>query len=76
MAAIVLKLYATLGKYTPPDADRYHITPGITIGQLMRELEIPEKSVKLVFVNGRRMDPDTPLRGDERVGLFPPVGGG
>ncbi len=76
MAAIELKMYATLRKYTPPDADRYPVTPEITIGQLLRELEIPDKSVKLVFVNGRRADLDTPLRGNERVGLFPPVGGG
>lgn len=76
MAAIALKLYATLGKYAPPDADRYPVTPGTTIGQLVRELEIPDGSVKLVFVDGRRAELDTPLQGGERVGLFPPVGGG
>jgi len=76
MAFIELKLYATLGKYTPPDADRYAVAPGLTIGQLVRRLEIPDKSVKLVFVDGRRGDLDTVLQGGERVGLFPPVGGG
>ena len=76
MAAIALQLYATLAKYTPPDADRYPVTPGTTIGQLIRELEIPDRSVKLIFVDGRRRNLNTPLRGNERVGLFPPVGGG
>ncbi len=76
MAVIELKLYATLGKYAPPHADRHAITPGTTIGQLLRELEIPAASVKLVFVDGRRADLETPLQGGERVGLFPPVGGG
>jgi len=28
------------------------------------------------MVNGRRQDADFPLEGDERLGLFPPIGGG
>jgi len=76
MATINIKLYATLHKYIPPSAERYAIVPGTTIYQLIDELKIPDGSVKLVFVDGRRVTPDTPLQGDERVGLFPPVGGG
>lgn len=76
MATIDIKLYATLQKYTPPSAGSYGVTPGITIRQLIDELQIPDGLVKLVFLDGRRVDLDAPLQGDQRVGLFPPVGGG
>ena len=76
MATIDIKLYATLQKYAPPSAGRYGVKPGTTIRQLIDELKIPDGSVKLVFVDGRRAALDVPLQGDERVGLFPPVGGG
>jgi molybdopterin synthase sulfur carrier subunit len=75
-ATIDLKLFATLVAHTPQDASRYPITSGITIAQLIELLQIPPVSAKLIFINGIRGGLETRLKGGERVGIFPPVGGG
>lgn len=71
-----LKLFATLRKFQPASPGGYPITPGVTVGDLIKELGIPENSAKLVFINNLRSGFDTVLHGGERVGIFPPVGGG
>ena len=74
---IQLKLYATLQKRMPDgDADRFEIDAGLTIEQLLDLLDIPATEAKLVFVNGTKASLKTSLNGGERVGIFPPVGGG
>ncbi len=60
----------------PPVADNYSIESGITVGALLMQLDIPKDSIKLVFVDGVRAELATILHGGERVGIFPPVGGG
>lgn len=73
---IELKCYATLDKYQPPNADAFPLTPGETLGQLVERLGIPPADVTLRFVNGKAMEPEHVLADGDRVGLFPPVGGG
>ena len=77
---IDLYLYASLTKYLPADATARHVTvsvpAGATPGQLAQQFGVPEEEVKLVFVNGVRRDLDAALSDGDRVGLFPPVGGG
>lgn len=73
---IDLKLFATLASHLPADAAELVIEDGTTIGQLVDRLGIPLPEAKLIFVNGVRKDLDTVLHGGERVGIFPPVGGG
>lgn len=72
---ITIKLFATLSQYTPAD-ETYPVEPGTAIRDLLRQLGVPEDEVKLIFVNGRKGDLTTTLQGGERVGIFPPVGGG
>ena len=48
----------------------------ITVAELCRWFNIPAEKVKIIMVNGRGVSLDYILKGDERVGLFPPVGGG
>lgn len=43
---------------------------------LLADLGIDLSTVKLVFIDGRKKSIDTALYGGERVGVFPPVGGG
>jgi molybdopterin converting factor small subunit len=73
-------LAANLRKYVPGyDAETGYqtsIDAGSTISDLVRQLRIPEQEVKLLMVNGVAAKWDTVLAGDERVALFPPVGGG
>ncbi|MFC1488719.1 MoaD/ThiS family protein [Thermodesulfobacteriota bacterium] len=73
---ISIKLYATLSKYTPASAEKYTVEPGTTIRVLMEQLGVPEDEVKLIFINGVKGDLTSSLTGRERVGIFPPVGGG
>ncbi len=75
-AHITLKLFADLGKFLPDSADQYPVTPGTSVRDLLIELKIPEEQAKLIFIDGIRGELDSVLQGGERVGIFPPVGGG
>lgn len=73
---ITLKLFATLRKFLPPEADRFPIARGTCVRDLIAGLNIPEEKAKLIFINGVKSDLDRRLKGGEQVGIFPPVGGG
>jgi len=73
---IELRLFATLARFTPSNAGHYPIAAGTKVGHLLTELQIPPMEAKLIFINGIKGTLDTPLCGGERVGIFPPVGGG
>ncbi|HOV86437.1 MAG TPA: MoaD/ThiS family protein [Syntrophobacteraceae bacterium] len=78
--ALQVRLGATLRTYVHPydGSVGYEmvVPPGTTVRELVRRLKIPEAEVRLIFVNGVSSGWETVLAGDERVGLFPPVGGG
>lgn len=76
MIEIDLKLFVTLSKYLPETGERLEISDGTTVKKLILDLGIPRDLVKLIFINGRRQDDQYPLKSNDRVGLFPPVGGG
>ena len=73
---IELELQATLKRYLPESHNVFEIEPGITIRELVSQLEIPEYEVNLIFVNGKKANLDSIITGGERVALFPPLGGG
>jgi molybdopterin converting factor small subunit len=73
---IELKCYATLAPLTPSNADALPIREGETVLDLMTRLSIPETEIKIVFVNGVNAPLNQPLADGDRVGVFPPVGGG
>ena len=78
--AIQLILAATLRKYVPGynDATGHEVIVegGTTVGELSQMLGIPESEVKLIMVGGISAGMDATLAGNERVALFPPIGGG
>lgn len=73
---IDLKLFATLAARMPPEAGHYPIESGTTIARLLERLQVPATDVKLIFIDGKRGGLHSSLQGGERVGVFPPVGGG
>ena len=73
---IQIKLFANLQKFMPASADNYAIDAGTTIRSLLQQLEIPEDKAKLIFIDGLKAELTTVLKGGERIGIFPPVGGG
>ncbi|MDY6953328.1 MAG: MoaD/ThiS family protein [Thermodesulfobacteriota bacterium] len=76
VAHIELRLFASLKTYLPQGAERFPITSGESVEALIRRLGISPDDVKLIFINGIRADISSTLWGGERVGVFPPVGGG
>jgi molybdopterin converting factor small subunit len=73
---IQIKLFATLQKFMPASAEKYTIEAGTTVSGLLQQLDIPPDRIKLVFIDGVRAELTSTLKGGERVGIFPPVGGG
>ena len=77
---VEIHLYATLGRYLPDrvkEADGViEIEEGITVGELMQRLKVPGEKVKLVFIDNLHADKDSVLQDGNRLGIFPPVGGG
>lgn len=73
---ISVKLFATLSQYTPDSSDQYPVKAGSTVSDLVKQLNVPEKDVKLIFVNNKKGMLASVLNNNDRVGLFPPIGGG
>jgi molybdopterin converting factor small subunit len=73
---ITVKLFATLTPLTPENSDAYPVAEGTTVHDVIRQLSVPEEDAKLIFINGRKAEFDTPLKSGDRLGIFPPVGGG
>ena len=73
---INIQLFASLSNFTPVSAEKHPIAPGTTVGMLLEHLGVAENEVKLIFVDGKKGDLTSTLQGGERVGIFPPEGGG
>lgn len=73
---IQLKLFAALTPLSPEGADRLPIRPGISVKELLEDLEVPIIKAHLIFIDGVKKSLDSQLNGGERVGIFPPVAGG
>ena len=43
---------------------------------LLAELDIAPEDVSMFLINGMNSKPDTLLKADDTIALFPPVGGG
>lgn len=76
MIQINLNLFATLAKYRPKNPEGYEIVEGKTVEELITDLKVPREQVKLIFINGKRKNESYQLKSGDRVGIFPPVGGG
>ncbi len=75
---INLKCFADLAErfacdYRDPTA--VEIDDDSTVGAVIRQSGIPEKDVKIVFVNGRIAGPEQALTQGDRVTLVPATGG-
>ena len=72
---VTVRLFATLregrGKELALETPAF-----ATPRDIARRLEIAEKDVAILLVNGRDGNMDAPLEEGDRVSLFPPVGGG
>ena len=76
MIKIDLRLFVTLSKYLPDNSEGLEISEGTTVEKLILDVGIPKELVKLIFINGKKQNRSYQLKNNDRVGLFPPVGGG
>jgi molybdopterin converting factor small subunit len=72
---ITVKLFASLrtGRF---DVETMDHAPGMTGRAIVREIGIPEKDIRLVFINGRHACLTDTLAEGDTLALFPPIGGG
>ena len=75
-AHIQLKLFASLKALAPQNAECLPIEPGISVENLLADLNIPLAKAHLIFIDGIKRSLSSSLSGGERVGIFPPVAGG
>ena len=78
---VEVRLYATLVDGQPGlragDPALLEFRDGASFSDLLRRLGIDPRAVHLVIINGRLVhDRTVDLSDGDRVGLFPPVGGG
>lgn len=77
---VTLNLFVTLSRYMPHKAKgrsrTLEVDEGTRVRDLLEGLKIPAKMVRLVFLNGVHSKGDEILKDGDRVGVFPPIGGG
>jgi sulfur carrier protein ThiS len=70
-----VRLYASLRRYRPAGSDTgmvaVDVPDGISLGELLSELEIDTGEIKLAAVNGDDSDSARVLFDGDRVELFP-----
>jgi len=62
--------------YDPARGLTMDVPEGTDVAALIRRLGLERDAIKIIMIDGRHASLDSPLRGGERVALFPAVGGG
>jgi sulfur-carrier protein len=77
---IEIHLFASLSKYLPAGGvDKtivMDVSRGASIKDIINQIGIPRAEVKLIFLNGIHARDIDKLKDGDRLGLFPPIGGG
>ena len=72
---IEVRLFATLRQGRQKV---YHVEPGSvnTVQDIMDVLNVPRSEVNIMLINGFHQKPESPVKDEDIVSLFPAVGGG
>ncbi len=77
---VELNLFSSIARYMPDKAQGNswiaEVSEGTRVRELLEQLKIPTDTVKLVFLNGVHANGDEILKDGDKVGVFPPIGGG
>lgn len=81
---VTLKLFATLGDYLPPGANRNEVgrevNEGATVRDVLNSLSVPIEKCHLILINGVYLAPkraaQRQLLAGDTVAVWPPVAGG
>jgi molybdopterin converting factor small subunit len=78
--AIEVRLFTTLREYLPPGSVdgvyHYELEGKEIVRDLVNRLNLPFPQVHLIIINGEQGSLDSEIKDDDRIGFFPPVGGG
>lgn len=76
---VEVRLYATLRRFTPASPNgviQVDIADGATVEDIVKKIGIDPAEIHLVMINGAGCELEKVVNEGDRVGLFPPVGGG
>ncbi|MBN1314148.1 MAG: MoaD/ThiS family protein [Anaerolineales bacterium] len=80
MITVHVKLFAALRYQFPGlgigESMPVEIPEGWSVSKLIEFLKLSTGQIKVVFVNNKIQRLDLELRDGDRIGIFPPVGGG
>ncbi len=72
---VIVRCYEELNQYLPAECAKKDFShpcrPGMTLGDLLGELGVPESEVDLALIDGESVGLGIILRGGERVSLYP-----
>ena len=78
--AVEIRCHATLRDYLPDCAEKgiyqYELKDEKNVREVANSLDLPVEELHLIIVNGVQKDLDASIQDGDRIGLFPPVGGG
>lgn len=72
---VEVRLFATFreGRFDNKQIDLPQSTP---LGDVLAKLKIPKAQVGILLVNGQSASPETKLKADDVISIFPALGGG
>ena len=76
---IEVRFFASLRKYTPNEPSgilSVDVIDGLTVSDLLHELEVDASDVEGISLNGKTVSQQTMLADGDRLGLFPAFVGG
>jgi len=73
---VEVRLFAYLRKLFPGGFHDIELAEESTLEDIINVLELTEEKSLIIMVNGRREEITKTLRDGDRIGIFPPVGGG
>jgi molybdopterin converting factor small subunit len=75
-----VRVFATLRQYvqshTPGSTFEIELPVGATLDDLVRQLNLPQEEVNIIYVNARAQSLSYVLSPGDEVGIFPKIGGG
>lgn len=78
---IQVKIFSTLKHHVPNsdkrlDDDKWEVTEGATVSQVLDMLSLPEEEAKILLINGRHANRESILNEGDVLHVFPPMAGG
>jgi molybdopterin converting factor small subunit len=77
---IEIRLFATLRNCLPEGARGFAFKKTLkketTVGEVIREINLPEDIPKIILINGNYVKEDYILHDGDVVSIFPPIAGG